>query len=197
MDRRRENNAERRVGLRDENINTLSDDELSVDGIFENEELPSWTKPLTIRAFVVSFVLSVKICFIIMKLNFGVSPIPSFTVASSVLGFFYVKILIKTLEKAGMLKQPWTRQEITVIQTCVSASTGISFSGGYGTYLLGMSEHAAKQTAEAKHDMNYKNPTLGWMISFLFVTSFSGLFSVVSLRKVCFTFFLLVNVNLY
>ncbi|CAI9773860.1 unnamed protein product [Fraxinus pennsylvanica] len=183
MDSGRENNIESGVGLHDENINTSEDEELSVDGIFENEEVPSWTKQLTIRAFVVSFVLSVMLCFILMKLNLSFGLIPPLNVAAGILGFFFVKTWTKTLEKAGMLKQPLTRQEITVIQTCVIASTGIGFSGGFGSYLFGMSERVANQPAEAKYELDYKNPELGWMIGFLFVTSFLGLFSVVPLRK--------------
>lgn len=47
-----------------------------------------------------------------------------------------------------------------------------------------MSDIVAKQSAEANTAMNIKNPHLGWMIGFLFVVSFLGLFSVVPLRKI-------------
>lgn len=47
-----------------------------------------------------------------------------------------------------------------------------------------MSDIVAKQSAEANTPMNIKNPHLGWMIGFLFVVSFLGLFSVVPLRKI-------------
>jgi hypothetical protein len=47
-----------------------------------------------------------------------------------------------------------------------------------------MSDVIAKQSTEANNAQNIKNPTLGWMIGFLFVVSFLGLFSVVPLRKV-------------
>ncbi|KAJ6369399.1 hypothetical protein OIU76_027771 [Salix suchowensis] len=45
-----------------------------------------------------------------------------------------------------------------------------------------MSEAVAKQSTE--HTNAFKNPSLSWMIGFLFVVSFLGLFSVVPLRKV-------------
>ncbi|XP_022890051.1 probable metal-nicotianamine transporter YSL5 [Olea europaea var. sylvestris] len=183
MDSGRENSVESGVGLHDENIITSEDEELSVGGIFENEEVPSWTKQLTIRAFVVSFVLSAMLCFIVLKLYFSLGIIPPMNVAAGLLGFFFVKTWTKTLEKAGILKQALTRQEVTVIQTCVIASTGIAFSGGFGSYLFGMSERVANQAAEAKYELDYKNPALGWVIGFLFLTSFLGLFSVVPLRK--------------
>jgi len=47
-----------------------------------------------------------------------------------------------------------------------------------------MSDVVAKQSAEANTPLNIKNPHLGWMIGFLFVVSFLGLFSVVPLRKI-------------
>ena len=47
-----------------------------------------------------------------------------------------------------------------------------------------MSEKVAKQ-GEKAFIMDVKNPHLGWLIGFLFVVSFPGLFSVVPLRKVC------------
>ncbi|KAI3921108.1 hypothetical protein MKX01_036087 [Papaver californicum] len=47
-----------------------------------------------------------------------------------------------------------------------------------------MSEVIAKQSTEENNAQNVKNPSLGWMIGFLFVVSFLGLFSVVPLRKI-------------
>ncbi|KAH0875155.1 hypothetical protein HID58_072517, partial [Brassica napus] len=57
-------------------------------------------------------------------------------------------------------------------------------TGGFGSYLFGMSEVVAKQSPEANTPLNIKNPHLGWMIGFLFTVSFLGLFSVVPLRKI-------------
>jgi hypothetical protein len=44
-------------------------------------------------------------------------------------GLLFYQDLEKFLEKSGLVKQPFTRQENTVIQTCVVASSGIAFSG--------------------------------------------------------------------
>ncbi|KAB1211118.1 putative metal-nicotianamine transporter YSL7 [Morella rubra] len=245
----------------------------SIEEIFSSKEVPSWQKQLTLRAFVVSFVLSVLFAFIVMKLNLTTGIIPSLNVSAGLLGFFFIKTWTKFLEKSGMLRQPFTRQENTVIQTCVVASSGIAFSacgvgkwyadrclwipqqmlgpvqtsglwtnysgvntrlwvgyggrsrghrpfrivlfdcgcgcgcgvlelislahsinyhhfteferaGGFGNYLFGMSEAVAKQSLEANDAENVKNPAIGWMIAFLFVVSFIGLFSVVPLRKI-------------
>ncbi|KAG5529866.1 hypothetical protein RHGRI_030294 [Rhododendron griersonianum] len=158
--------------------------ELSVERIFESKEVPPWRSQLTVRALAVSFVLGVLFTFIVMKLNLTTGIIPSLNVSAGLLGFFFVKTWTKFLEKSGLLDQPFTRQENTVIQTCVVASSGIAFSGGFGSYLFGMSEVIAKQSTEANDAQNIKNPGLGWMIAFLFIVSFLGLFSVVPLRKI-------------
>ncbi|GKV21514.1 hypothetical protein SLEP1_g31488 [Rubroshorea leprosula] len=47
--------------------------------------------------------------------------------------------------------------------------------------MFGMSERIASQSGD---NGGYKNPALGWMIGFLFMVSFLGLFSVVPLRKI-------------
>ncbi|EOY09858.1 YELLOW STRIPE like 5 [Theobroma cacao] len=165
----------------DDRKKEMKEAEMSVEQIFESQEVPSWRKQLTMRAFAVSFVLSILFSFIVMKLNLTTGIIPSLNVSAGLLGFFFVKTWTKMLEKSGLLKQPFTRQENTVIQTCVVASSGIAFSGGFGSYLFGMSERIAQQSGDTR---GVKNPSLGWIIGFLFVVSFLGLFSVVPLRKI-------------
>ncbi|KAK6793370.1 hypothetical protein RDI58_006823 [Solanum bulbocastanum] len=157
---------------------------LSVERIFESKQVPSWQSQLTLRAFFVSLILGILFTFIVMKLNLTTGIIPSLNVSAGLLGFFFVKTWTKFLDKSGILKQPFTRQENTVIQTCVVATSGIAYSGGFGSYVFGMSEVVAKQSTEANAADNVKNPSLGWMITFLFVVSFLGLFSVVPLRKI-------------
>ncbi|KAK4490448.1 hypothetical protein RD792_001125 [Penstemon davidsonii] len=167
-----------------EDIKKEEDEKESIEKIFESKEVPAWQKQLTFRAFFVSFILGILFTFIVMKLNLTTGIIPSLNVSAGLLGFFFVKTWTAFLEKSGLLKQPFTRQENTVIQTCVVASSGIAFSGGFGSYLFGMSEIVAKQSTEANDSQNVKNPSLLWMIGFLFVVSFLGLFSVVPLRKI-------------
>ncbi|XP_073038490.1 probable metal-nicotianamine transporter YSL7 [Primulina eburnea] len=180
---------ERTNGFNEDDLNIdhskeIVEKEESVEKIFESKEVPPWQKQLTFRAFFVSFVLSILFTFIVMKLNLTTGIIPSLNVSAGLLGFFFLKVWTKFLEKSGFLRQPFTRQENTVIQTCVVASSGIAFSGGFGSYLFGMSETIAKTSTEANDSQNIKNPALTWMIGFLFVVSFLGLFSVVPLRKI-------------
>ncbi|XP_058097927.1 probable metal-nicotianamine transporter YSL12 [Magnolia sinica] len=157
---------------------------LSIEQIYECEEVPGWREQLTFRAFVVSFMLCVMFSVIVMKLNLTTGIVPSQNISAGLRGFFFVKIWTKLLEKSRLLKQPFTRQENTVIQTCVVAASSIASSGGFGSYLLGMSEKIANQTTEKNGPQNIKNPALGWMIGFFFVISFLGLFSAVALRKI-------------
>lgn len=157
---------------------------MSVERVFESKVVPSWRQQLTVRAFVVSFVLSILFSFIVMKLNLTTGIIPSLNVSAGLLGFFFIKTWTKVLEKSGMLRVPFTRQENTVIQTCVVASSGIAFSGGFGSYLFGMSQRIAKQSGSDPGANDYKEPSLSWIIGFLFVVSFLGLLAVVPLRKI-------------
>ncbi|KAJ0914543.1 putative oligopeptide transporter, OPT superfamily [Helianthus annuus] len=159
----------------------------SVEMAFRDTMIPSWKGQLTVRAFVVSAILGVMFSFIVMKLSLTTGIIPSLNVSAGLLGFFFVKMWTKALEQCGILKHPFTRQENTVIQTCVVATSGIAFSGGFGSYLFGMSDMIASQSSDSDSptlNMNIKNPSLGWIIGFLFIVSFIGLFSVVPLRKI-------------
>ncbi|XP_075648816.1 putative metal-nicotianamine transporter YSL7 isoform X2 [Castanea sativa] len=176
-----ENHNQEEEEEEEEKKKQLKEEEHSVERIFENQEVPSWRKQLTLRAFVVSFVLSILFSIIVMKLNLTTGIIPSLNVSAGLLGFFFVKTWTKLLQKSGLLRQPFTRQENTVIQTCVVASSGIAFSGGFGSYLFAMSERIAKQSTDT---LNFKKLSLGWIIGFLFIVSFLGLFSVVPLRKI-------------
>ncbi|KAK7387330.1 hypothetical protein VNO78_28051 [Psophocarpus tetragonolobus] len=156
----------------------------SVEKAFQGKEVPRWEKQVTLRAMLVSVVLAVLFTFIVMKLNLTTGIIPSLNISAGLLGFFFVKIWTNLLSKSGMLIQPFTRQENTVIQTCIVASSGIAFSGGFGSYIFGMSSEIAKQSPEANTKLDIKDPSLGWMIGFALVVSFLGLFSVVPLRKI-------------
>uniref|UniRef100_A0A0E0KSZ3 Uncharacterized protein n=1 Tax=Oryza punctata TaxID=4537 RepID=A0A0E0KSZ3_ORYPU len=156
----------------------------SVERAFVDRAVPSWREQLTLRALVVSFFLSIMFSIIVMKLNLTTGIIPSLNVSAGLLGFFFVRLWTAVIERVGLLRQPFTRQENTVIQTCVVAAYGIAFSGGFGTYLFGMSETIAKQATEANDAQNVKNPHIGWMIGFLFLVSFIGLFALVPLRKI-------------
>ncbi|XP_022865576.1 probable metal-nicotianamine transporter YSL7, partial [Olea europaea var. sylvestris] len=156
---------------------------LEVENAFNDVEVPPWHKQITMRAAFTSIILSFVFNIIVCKLNLTTGVIPSLNVAAGLLGFAIVKAWTVLLERCGMLKQPFTRQENTVIQTCVVASSGIAFSSGTASYLLGMSATIAAQADAGNTPVNVKKLSLGWIIGFLFIVSFVGLFSIVPLRK--------------
>ncbi|OAY68314.1 putative metal-nicotianamine transporter YSL6 [Ananas comosus] len=153
----------------------------------EEEEIPPWREQITIRGLVVSAMLGTLFCVITHKLNLTVGIIPSLNVAAGLLGFFLVKSWTGFVERIGFVTKPFTKQENTVIQTCVVACYGLAFSGGFGSYMLSMDQRTYELIGPdypGNRAEDVKNPSLGWMIGFMFVVSFLGLFSLVALRKV-------------
>ncbi|XP_044420090.1 probable metal-nicotianamine transporter YSL14 [Triticum aestivum] len=161
-----------------------SPEDASVEQVFADKAVPSWREQLTLRALVVSALLAVMFSVIVMKLNLTTGIIPSLNVSAGLLGFFFVRLWTNAFERMGLVGHPFTRQENTVIQTCVVSAYGIAFSGGFGSYLFGMSDTIAKQATEANDPWNIKEPHLGWMIGFLFLVSFIGIFALVPMRKI-------------
>ncbi|KAI5066981.1 hypothetical protein GOP47_0017509 [Adiantum capillus-veneris] len=80
-------------------------------------------------------------------------------------------------------------EENTVIQTCVVACYGLAFSGGFGTYLIGLDSKTYNIINNRNNDTHdstedIKDPHLSWIIGFMFSVSFLGLLAVVPLRKI-------------
>ena len=95
----------------------------------EAEAVPPWREQVTARGLAVSAVLGVLFCLITHKLNLTVGIIPSLNVAAGLLGYFLVRTWTAALERLGVVSKPFTKQENTVIQTCVVACYGLAFSG--------------------------------------------------------------------
>ena len=128
LNQRMKGMVQQKNGLEDE-YGSEKKEVLSIEMIFKDKEVPTWRSQLTIRAFVVSFVLGILFSVIVMKLNLTTGIIPSLNVSAGLLGFFFIKVWTAFVDKSGLLKVPFTRQENTVIQTCVVATSGIPFSG--------------------------------------------------------------------
>lgn len=93
------------------------------------EKIPPWREQITIRGLLVSALLGTLFCIITHKLNLTVGVIPSLNVAAGLLGFFFIKSWTEFSSRIGLFAKPFTRQENTVIQTCVVACYGLAFSG--------------------------------------------------------------------
>ncbi|XP_073118726.1 metal-nicotianamine transporter YSL3 [Henckelia pumila] len=153
----------------------------------EMDRIPPWNKHITIRGIVASLVIGIIYSIIVMKLNLTTGLVPNLNVSAALLAFVFVRTWTKILQKAGFVTTPFTRQENTIIQTCAVACYSIALGGGFGSYLLGLDRKTLVQAGvdtEGNPSGSYKEPGLDWMIGFLFVVSFVGLFALVPLRKV-------------
>ncbi|VAH41603.1 unnamed protein product [Triticum turgidum subsp. durum] len=151
------------------------------------EAMPPWREQLTVRGVVVSAILGVLFCLITHKLNLTVGIIPSLNVAAGLLAYFLVRTWTAALNMFGVVSKPFTKQENTVIQTCVVACYGLATSGGFGSYMLAMDQKTYELIGTdypGNRAADVKNPSLSWMIGFMFVVSFLGIFILVALRKV-------------
>ncbi|OMO50703.1 Oligopeptide transporter OPT superfamily [Corchorus capsularis] len=104
-----------------------------------SERIPEWKEQITMRGLAVSAILGTLFCIITHKLSLTVGIIPSLNVGAGLLGFFLVKSWTVFLKKLGFQVSAFTKQENTVIQTCVVACYGLAVSGGFGSYLIAMS----------------------------------------------------------
>ncbi|EFJ06229.1 hypothetical protein SELMODRAFT_269976 [Selaginella moellendorffii] len=158
-----------------------------MDDLIPEEEVPPWTQQITVRGLAVSVLLGVVFSIITHKLSLSIGVIPSLNVAAGLLGFLLVKSWMALVTKLGLVTTPFTQQENTVIQTCVVACYGIAVSGGFGTYLFGMSSRTFQvigPDSPGNSAQDVKDPELGWMTSFVLTCSFVGIFALVPLRKV-------------
>ncbi|KAJ6418899.1 hypothetical protein OIU84_002133 [Salix udensis] len=121
-----------------------------------------------------------------MKLNLTTGLVPNLNVSAALLAFVFLRTWTKLLSKAGIVTNPFTRQENTIVQTCVVACYSIIVGGGFGSYLLGLNRKTYEQAGvdtEGNTPGSTKEPGIGWMTGFLFVSSFVGLLALVPLRK--------------
>ncbi|CAN1307084.1 Probable metal-nicotianamine transporter YSL6 [Linum perenne] len=168
-------------------MGTEISESLLVDSNVAGEKVPEWKEQITVRGLIVSALLGVLFCIITHKLSLTVGIVPSLNIAAGLLGFFFVKSWTGFLSNFGFNVAPFTKQENTVIQTCVVASYGLACSGGFGTYLIALDERTYELIGKdypGNRAEDVINPGLGWMIGFMFVVSFLGLFVLVPLRKV-------------
>ncbi|XP_039134332.1 probable metal-nicotianamine transporter YSL8 [Dioscorea cayenensis subsp. rotundata] len=163
--------------------NGIEPDNLSVDQMLQSDKVPKWTEQLTVRAFIVSLLVGTFLTIIILRLSITTGIVPAFNIVAGLLGFFLVKSWTRVLEATGLSRTPFTRQENTIIQTCIVACTSIGFSGGFGSYILAMSSQVANEIRDPAKENSTKDPSESWMIPFLFMVSFTGLFTISPIAK--------------
>ncbi|KAL1218166.1 Metal-nicotianamine transporter YSL2 [Cardamine amara subsp. amara] len=158
-----------------------------LDESIDSRKPPPWRKQITFRAIFASLLIGIVYSVICLKLNLTTGLVPNLNISSALLAFVFLKSWTKILQKAGIVTTPFTRQENTIAQTCAVACYSISLAGGFASYLLGLNRRTYELTGvntEGNNPRGIKEPGVGWMTSFLFVTSFIGLVVLVPLRKV-------------
>ncbi|KAF5183065.1 Metal-nicotianamine transporter ysl3 [Thalictrum thalictroides] len=153
----------------------------------EWKEIPPWTKQITVRGLIASFVIGVLYSVVVMKLNLTTGFAPNLNVSAALVAFVFIRSWTKVLQRAGVVSVPFTQQENSVIQTCTVACYAIANGGGFGSYLLGLNKKTYEQAGvntKGNTPGSYKEPGIAWMTGFLFVTCFVGLLALVPLRKI-------------
>ncbi|CAN6234812.1 unnamed protein product [Urochloa humidicola] len=149
---------------------------------------PPWREQLTLRGVAVAAALGALLSVVIHRLNLTVGVIPALNVASGLLAFFLAAAWRAVAGRMGLGRgPPFTRQENTVIQTCAIACAGIAFSGCSASYIFAMDRKTYELVGPdypGNRAVDVRDPSLGWMISFLFLIALLGPFSIVILRKV-------------
>ncbi|KAJ1286046.1 hypothetical protein BS78_03G324100 [Paspalum vaginatum] len=156
----------------------------STERAFEVKPIPPWQEQVTGRAVAASLALGVALSGVMMNLVFTSGIIPSLNISAALLGFFLLKAWTGLLGHMGVPHRPFTRQENAVVQTCAVACASMTYSGGFGSYLLGMDRKTAENTSTGNiTGANTSEPTLGRTMAFFFLVSFVGLLVIVPMRK--------------
>jgi hypothetical protein len=103
-----------------------------VEMLYKDKAIPSWKSQLTVRALVVSLVLGTLFTVLLLKLRLTAGLI--FTPAymhPGLVGFSCIKAWVTIVERCGILGQPFTRQENTMIQVCVLAIIRVAVNGKF------------------------------------------------------------------
>ncbi|XP_044966348.1 probable metal-nicotianamine transporter YSL5 isoform X1 [Hordeum vulgare subsp. vulgare] len=156
--------------------------------LLPSASVPPWREQLTLRGVAVAAALGSLLCVVIHRLNLTVGVIPVLNVASGLLAFFLTTSWRAAAGRLGFGRgSPFTRQENTVIQTCAIACGGLAFSGCSVSYIFAMDRKTYELVGPdypGNRVEDIKDPSLGWMIGFLFLIGLLGPFAIVMLRKV-------------
>ncbi|TVU30462.1 hypothetical protein EJB05_22087 [Eragrostis curvula] len=165
-----------------EHVDDWTQDGISTERAYEGEPIPSLSETITPRSLMVSLILGTTLSVVAMEVSLNSGILPSLSAPAGLLGFFFSHAWIRILDFFKVSHMPFTRQENTVVQTCIIACCAITYSGGFGTYILAMGKNAAG--GDARDRSNIVEPSLRRLIPFLFLISFAGLVIVMPFKKV-------------
>ncbi|KAG9146150.1 hypothetical protein Leryth_015944, partial [Lithospermum erythrorhizon] len=148
--------------------------------------IPPWTEQITIRGLVASIVIGVMYSVLAMKLILTTGLVPNLSVSAALLSFVFMRTWTKLLEKTNLLKTPFTKQENQIINTSATACYAMTYGGGFGSYILSLNRKTyelAGVNTKGNSATGLKEPSLDWLITFLFITTLAGIMALVPLRK--------------
>ncbi|TVU46840.1 hypothetical protein EJB05_06411, partial [Eragrostis curvula] len=155
----------------------------------EQEEAPPpppWREQLTARGLVAALLIGFVYMVIAMKLMLTTGLVPTLNVSAALLVFLALRGWTGALARLGVASRPFTRQENTVVQSCVVACYTLN-QGGFGSFLLGLNKRTYELSGvntPGNVPGSTKEPGIGWMTGFLLAASFGGLLTLIPLRKV-------------
>ncbi|CAL4886381.1 unnamed protein product [Urochloa decumbens] len=152
----------------------------------EKEHVLPWREQVTLRGMVAALLIGFMYTVIVMKIALTTGQVPTLNVSAALTAFLAVRGWTRVLERLGVAHRPFTRQENCVIETCAVACYTIGFGGGFGSTLLGMDKKTYELSGNSPANVpgSYKDPGFGWMAGFMAAISFSGLLSLIPLRKI-------------
>ncbi|KAG2573684.1 probable metal-nicotianamine transporter YSL16 [Panicum virgatum] len=152
------------------------------------ERVPPWREQITARGMVAALLVGFVFTVIQMKISLSTGLNPTMNVSAALLAFLALRGWTRALGRLGIACRPFTRQENTVVQTCVVACYTIAYGGGFGSFLLSLNKRTYEQSGGSSTPGNasasYKEPAIGWMMGFLLSVCFVGLLTLLPIRKV-------------
>ncbi|GFS44478.1 YELLOW STRIPE like 3 [Actinidia rufa] len=145
--------------------------EIEDDGEELHEELewakriPPWTRQITLRGVIASFVIGGIYSIIAMKLNLTTGMTPNLNVSAALLGYIFMHM--------------WTKNAPEIRDCHCSIHPAREYHDP--DLCRGMLWHCCWRKFCRE---SYKEPGIGWMVGFLFVVCFVGLFVLIPLRKI-------------
>ncbi|CAL8462318.1 g1851 [Coccomyxa elongata] len=177
-------NPARRAQLQ-ESPSTIHRNLENVSNIIGAHDLVHWQRTLTVRSVVLAVIFGSVFSIIIHKLNLTSGVIPSMGMAIALINFFSVQSWNALLKRFNINTLPFTPQENAVMQTCVGATAGLAFTGGFGSYLIAMDQQSYLNLGSTKgnYASDVYEPELRRVIPYLLCISLIGIFILLQLRK--------------
>lgn len=117
--------SERKEISREDEVQVFNDDDDDED----LKRVEPWQKQITLRGVIASVLIGSIFSVIAMKLNLTTGITPNLNVSAALLAFIFIRTWTKFLRKIGLVSAPFTKQENTMIQTCVVACYSIAVGG--------------------------------------------------------------------